>query len=116
MKVFIRKRCRSRRNLGNGMIETNNFDLEQKAHHVAGKAVIIKTSHGKERIETMEIEGEIKDRFFNAVMKTVNKKRICNVSFLLEIVGDGSRMLGASSWYDIGRSHIICEQINFKRA
>lgn len=92
---------------GNGNTQIATAELTQRANAITGSVTVVKTSNGLiTKTEILSIKGTIKDRLFNANLTPLDKTRVGIASSLLEVIGDGARMRGCSSWYDSGAAEI----------
>ena len=102
--------------LGDGKTQIVTVELSQKAHAIKGSVTVVKSTNGKiDRTEIMSLEGAVKDRLFNGTIVPVDKKRVGIVTVLLEIIGDGSRMMGSTTWYDVNTAKITTKPTEWKR-
>jgi hypothetical protein len=101
---------------GNGKTQVITAELTQKANSITGNVTIVKAANGQiTRTEIMFIKGTIKDRLFSATLIPVDKKRVGMITTLLEVVGDGGRMSGWASWYDVGMARITGQESEWIR-
>ncbi len=100
----------------NGNTQVSTAELTQKANAISGNVTIVKSSNGQITETTiMSLNGIVKDRLFNAKLIPVDKKRVGIITVLAEVVGDGSRMLGQSTWYDAGSAKITGKSSEWTR-
>ncbi len=105
--VHIAGKWEEHLDFGNGNAQVSTAELVQKANSVTGNITIVKTTNGQiTKTEIMSLKGTIKDRLFNTSLTPVDRQRIGIITILLEVVGDGGKMRGCSSWYDAGAAKI----------
>lgn len=90
--------------------------LEQKAYEVCGQAT---ATHFKEGTATdvinYDIHGHLFDRFLSITLRNKDVTRIAYSTFLLEVSGDGSRMLGYRSFYGLRMGTIRAVECTWRR-
>jgi len=88
---------------GKEFAQTAKIEIKQDADRIYGIATYIDTGDeidtDLEAIRVFNIEGFVKERFVNMVLVHNNKARVGMVTYLLEVVGDGRKMVGAGSYY-----------------
>jgi len=104
-------------NLETGNRQTISASIIQKANKISGEITIVKNRNGKQygSIEMFNMTGELRDRFLYAIIRPTDPKRIGIASLLLEIVGDGSKMRGATAWYDASAAIIAGKSSEWRR-
>jgi len=101
---------------GNGNTQFTTAELVQKAHTISGRITVVQATDGETtKTETMALIGTVKDRLFSATLTPVSKRRVGIATVLLEVIGDGSRMRGNSSWYDSGSARIASKASQWER-
>jgi len=114
--VDISGKWEERLDFGNGYAQTVTAELIQKANGITGSATIVKTRQGLiTKTEIFSLKGTIRDRLFNATLTPVDNTRVAIASSLLEVVGDGARMSGCSSWYDSSSANILTQLSEWSR-
>jgi len=101
-----------------GSNQTAIFNLEQSAHKIKGIATFVtkeSKSEGLDEVRTFTVDGQISERFVTLVLKHKDKQRLGISAYLLEIVGDGRKMKGYISGYNIGTSKIISSACELAR-
>src|SRR5712692_8357813 len=97
-----------------GTHQTLIANIKQRAHAVEGDLTITKTRNGQLFVtKTLLLVGEIHDRLLLATIKPMSDKEIAAATLLLEVVGNGSRMRGATSWYDATGGRILQEDVEW---
>jgi len=97
-------------------LQVTTYDLVQKANDVSGSVTCVKTDGGVvARTEVMTLKGSLRDRFFECAIFPVDRSRVAAASVLLEVVGDGSRMFGYTSWYDSNAAVVTSEPVTWTR-
>lgn len=90
--------------------------LKQKGHDLEGRATSTALGGGAHQaIYTYAATGEIKDRFVMLSFKADDRDRIGYSSFLLEVVGDGRRMVGYRVFYALLRRKVSAISVEFER-
>jgi hypothetical protein len=84
----------------------NDMTLHQHGHKVTGSVVKRSTTGDKRITEDFTLEGRIRDRFFYDYMYPKDKDRLSALSFLYEVKGNGSTLLGLRVFYHILESEI----------
>jgi hypothetical protein len=103
-------------NFDNGNKQTLTAELNQNADSISGNIVLAKTKNGEHyKTEAMSLEGRLKDRLLNCVLKHTDKKRLGISTLLLEVVGDGKKMKGQTTWYDAGKATIFSKDTKWIR-
>ena len=104
--------------LESGIKQTISASIIQKANNISGDVTMVKMKDGEQygNIETFNLTGDICDRFLYAKVLPVDTKRVGIASLLLEIVGDGTKMKGATAWYDGGAAIIVGKPTEWNRA
>lgn len=64
----------------------------------------------------MNVKGQVRDRLFTAECESVDPQRIGVMTILLEVVGDGRRMTGVISWYDVRSGRVTAAAVAWRRA
>ena len=101
---------------GNGNTQVSTAELTQKANAISGNVTVVKSTNGQiMKTEIMSLSGTVKDRLFNAKLIPVDKKRVGIITVLLEVIGDGSRMRGSTTWYDSGAAKITGKGLEWAR-
>jgi hypothetical protein len=114
--VDIQGKWEENLDFGNGNTQIMTIELSQEAHAIAGSITIVKSTNKQiTRTEMMLLKGTVKDRLFNGTIIPVDKKRVGISTILLEIIGDGTRMRGSASWYDVIAARIIAMPTEWKR-
>ena len=114
--VDIEGKWEEKSSYGNGNTQVKTIEIKQLAHDVSGSATMVKSKNEQiVRTEIMYIKGTIKDRLFNGTLIPADKKRLGSSVWLLEVIGDGSRMRGATSWYDCNAAAIVSKNTEWKR-
>jgi hypothetical protein len=85
-----------------GLTQTLNATLGQKADQVVGTVTVAKSkpSGEMESLEGFAMEGRLFDRLFVGTMRPTDRRRLGVATMLLEVVGDGHKMIGWTTWYD----------------
>jgi len=94
------------------------IELTQNASNVKGLATLIsiyRDDPDHEQIRIYRISGFIIDRFVQLTLQHADTKRIGVVNYLLEVVGDGRRMRGAATFYNIESCDIGAVKLAFTR-
>ena len=92
--------------------------LSQKATALTGSVTYINDLDKQgylEKIRSFSAEGSISDRFIQLNLTHVDKTRIGVVTYVLEVVGDGRKLVGSSSHYDLSSLRIAHADIAFSR-
>lgn len=114
--VDIQGRWEEQLDFKNGNTQVLTAELSQKAHAITGTVTVVKSTEGKiVRTEIMSLKGAVKDRLFNGTLVPVDRKRVGVSTQLLEVIGDGGRMRGWTSWYDAKTAKIIAIESEWKR-
>ena len=93
------------------MTQDVTFDLKQKANTISGTAIFVNKDEPYCKLEDIRlfiVEGFVRDRFVNLVLKHKDNSRLGIICYLLESVGDGRRMDGAISFYSLQDFKIDC--------
>lgn len=94
-------------------------EIEQSCERLKGKATVTNLHHDKkvelDDIRTFDIQGYVQERFVILNLKCTDRSRLGVVTFLLQIMGDGTQLSGASSWYAPLMSEVNCGLVNFFR-
>ena len=92
-----------------GAMQTMKINLRQKADQISGTATISKSygSGGASSEEAFTVNGNVSDRLFSATMRPTDPQRLGLAILLLEVVGDGRKMVGWTSWYDAKAARIL---------
>lgn len=95
------------------MAQEITFELQQSANAISGVATFTwqeddtdKTPRDIEVVRAFKISGAIQDRFVQLTLRHENTRRIGINSYLLEVVGDGRKMMGVFSFYSVGQNRI----------
>lgn len=105
--------------LEDGDIDWHQFEvleLRQNAHRIKGTVTLMARDGSSASPRTMELEGEVCDRFVYARMRSPLKQRVAHVVFLAEVTGDGSRLEGQTTFYNIEDSTITSGAMKYVRA
>ena len=101
----------------NGTQQYTTVDLRQTANTLSGNAQIAKYHNDKlESNEAFAITGSISDRLLHIIQRPRDHRRLGYGICLMEIIGDGSRMRGATSWYDAGSAEVHCRPLLWTRS
>ena len=103
---------------GQELEQRAKYDIKQQASQINGDATYMHSDdhdHSMEKIRTFKITGFIKERFVQLTLIHSDKSRLGLVSYLLEVVGDGRRMIGAGSHYGVDSFTIETVNIIFSR-
>lgn len=85
----------------NGNAQISTAEITQKANSIAGSVTVVKSTNGQvTKTEIMTLCGTLTDRLFNATLVPVDKRRVGIIVVLLEVIGDGGRLRGSTTWYD----------------
>lgn len=100
----------------NGNTQISTYELIQKANDVSGKVTIVKSTNGQiTKTEMFSLKGLVKDRFFTATQTPIDKKRLGITTILLEVIGDGRKMQGSTTWYDSRAANITSINCEWQR-
>lgn len=114
--VFIEGTWEEELDFDHGNTQVMTVEFNQQANTITGNATVVKSTNGQiTKTAIMSLSGTVKDRLFNATLIPVDKKRIGILTILLEVIGDGSRMLGTAIWYDSTSAKIIAQRTEWKR-
>ncbi len=87
------------------------LNLTQKAHRLEGTATYVRKTDTSnlltEHIKTFQIEGRVADRFAVLTLRHTERNRIGVEVLLLEIIGDGRKMAGYTTFYDVVENRIV---------
>lgn len=102
------------------------LEIEQNCERVSGKATaqLMRDTIPDEHIDsyhlddirTFDIEGEVSERFVSLRLKHTDKKRLGIVTFLLQVEGDGTKLMGQGCWYTPNASLIASGERIFYRS
>lgn len=91
----------------NGHSQQLSTEIKQKADYITGAVSIVKLTEGVvDSAVTFELEGNISDRLVTLTMRPSDTSRLGRAVVLLEVIGDGTRMEGRTTWYDAGAATI----------
>ena len=101
---------------GNGVTQTAVAEIEQKAHFVHGTVAVTKTKDGQHYdTKSLRLSGQIKDRLLSCHIQPSSNSEIAAANLLLEVVGNGATMKGATAWYDSNAATIRCQDSLWQR-
>lgn len=106
----------NRLEFGKDRIQTATIVLTQRAERVNGTVTLMKVIDNRTRpAETLELDAELSNRFLVGTMSPTDSKRLVAVTVLLEVVGDGRRMKGWTSWYDAKAAQVTSSSAEWVR-
>lgn len=100
------------------MAQNAKFELTQHANELSGQAIYVHADEGDmeiEKLRAFSVTGIIEERFVQLNLKHIDKTRIGLVSYLLEVKGDGRRMIGAGCYYEVHDCEVETTPLLFSR-
>lgn len=92
------------------------LEIRQSCENLKGQATIsllhdnpdVPSDHDKkiDNVSMFDIQGVVSERFVSLNLWNTNTKRLGVVTYLLQVVGDGSRLEGKCCWYSLKTSEI----------
>ena len=104
---------------GRDLFQNAKFELIQQASILCGRATYIHSDDEDleiEKIRTFSVTGIIDERFVQLTLKHVDRSRLGLISYLLEVQGDGRRLVGAGCFYQVNDSEIDTTPLLFSRS
>lgn len=91
-------------------IQSILLELKQECERITGKATMqTKNSAplcGIDDIRTFDVTGKVSQRFITLTLHHTNSQRLGIITYLIQVVGDGSELMGESCWYAPNASRI----------
>lgn len=100
-----------------GNIQHMKISIKQKANKISALITISKKIANSDKIEikTYQQDGEIRERFVTLVGRNTDKQSIGVNSILMEVVGDGKKMQGYTSRYNVTKNKITASEAIWTR-
>jgi hypothetical protein len=99
--------------------QKTTLDIRQNANVLSGQASVVSLHPHKDleidAVRTFKVTGRVFDRFVVLNLSHVDRSRLGVSTLLLQVSGDGTLMVGATSWYATMLSEIKCGEVTFSR-
>ncbi len=91
------------------------MSLKQIAHRLSGTATLVPKPDLNSETISLDVSGDISDRFVSLTFRSPIKNRLSYSVLLLEIVGDGNILRGSTAMYDVGKEVISSHEVEYVR-
>lgn len=95
---------------GHALDQEVRVELKQRAGRLSGSCTFIKKAdsvNAYEQLRTFRLHGTVNDRLVELSFRHTDRSRLGAGVWLLEVVGDGRRMIGVQATYSVSRDRVL---------